>query len=268
MNILDQIVETKKKEVAENKATNPVRRLEKSIYNRARPVSLKHYLMRDDLTGIIAEFKRRSPSKGMINEYADPARVSLAYMQAGASALSIITDGHYFGGSNDDLMAARQNNFCPILRKDFIIDEYQVLEARSIGADAILLIAAILSAGEMKQLSDLAHNLQMEVLFEVHDAAGIGKLPPETAIVGVNNRNLKTFTLNKSHTLEMAALLPENIVRVAESGIDDAKKIPELKSAGYNGFLIGERFMREMDPGKACRRFIKQVKNLATANKS
>ncbi len=268
MNILDQIVETKKKEVEENKAVNPLRRLEKSIYNRAKPVSLKQYIMRDDLPGIIAEFKRRSPSKGMINEFADPALVSLAYMQAGASALSVITDNYFFGGSNNDLMAARHNNFCPILRKDFIIDEYQVLEARSIGADAILLIAAILSAGEMKQLSDLAHNLQMEVLFEVHDAAGIDKLPPDAEIVGINNRDLKTFTLNRAHTLEMAATLPANVVKVAESGINDAKKLVELKAAGYNGFLIGERFMREMDPGKACRRFIKQVKNLATANKT
>jgi indole-3-glycerol phosphate synthase len=158
MNILDQIVAYKRTEVQENKELYPVKLLEKSPYFTANPVSLKKYLQRTDLLGIIAEFKRKSPSKGVINEYASPANVCLEYMQAGASALSIVTDSKFFGGSNKDLSTARKYNYCPILRKDFILDEYQVIEARSIGADVILLIAEVLTKEELKTLSSLAHS--------------------------------------------------------------------------------------------------------------
>ncbi len=263
MNILDQIVAHKRAEVQENKELYPVKLLEKSPYFQARPVSLKKYLLRDDLSGVIAEFKRKSPSKGIINEYASPANVCLEYMQAGASALSVITDNHYFGGSNKDLTTARKYNYCPILRKDFILDEYQIIEARSIGADVVLLIAEVLSPAELKSLSDLAHSLQMEVLFEIHEEESIAKLPAGAQIVGINNRNLKSFVVDIDHSMALLQKLPANAVKIAESGIDSPETAITLKKAGFSGLLIGERFMREADPGRACKLFIKGMKKLA-----
>ena len=164
MNILDQIVAYKKQEVAERKELYPIKLLENSLYFSSPTVSLKKYLAREDKSGIIAEFKRKSPSKGIINAYADVEETSIGYMRAGASALSVLTDSHFFGGSGEDLKTARKFNFCPILRKDFTIDAYQVYEARSMGADAILLIAEILSEKEVKQLAELAKSLEMEVV--------------------------------------------------------------------------------------------------------
>ncbi len=262
MSILDQIIGQKRKEVAENKELFPVKLLEKSVYFRAKPVSLKKYILREDLYGIIAEFKRKSPSKGMINEFARPGNICLGYMQAGASALSVLTDSPYFGGTKNDLIIARKNNYCPILRKDFIIDEYQVIESRSIGADAILLIADVLTNDALRQLYDVAVSLGLEVLFEVHDKSGVSKLPSDAQIIGVNSRNLADFSVSTDHTLEMADYLPSSIVKVAESGIDSVKTYQTLKRAGYDGFLIGEKFMREASPEKACRQFITGIKKL------
>lgn len=265
MNILDEIVAHKRAEVQENKELYPVKLLEKSPFFMAKPVSLEKYLRRTDLLGIIAEFKRKSPSKGIINEYASPANVCLEYMQAGASALSVITDSHYFGGSNRDLSTARKYNYCPILRKDFILDEYQIIEARSIGADAILLIAEILTESELKNLSALAASLQMEVLFEIHEQDSIAKLPAEARIIGINNRNLKNFEVNIEHSLQLLSMLPASAVKVAESGIDSPETALQLKKAGFSGLLMGERFMRETDPGRACKLFIKKLKKLIQA---
>lgn len=262
MNILDQIVAQKRREVAENKELYPVKLLEKSTFFQAAPVSLKKYILRQDLHGIIAEFKRRSPSKGMINEFASPEKICLGYMQAGASALSVLTDAVFFGGSKNDLIIARKNNYCPVLRKDFIIDEYQVVESRSIGADAILLIADILTPGKLKTLFDLAISLGLEVLFEVHDRSGIEKLPDGTKIVGVNSRNLRDFSVSTDHAVSMASFLPATVVKVAESGIDSASVYETLRDAGYCGFLIGERFMREASPEKACRQFVSTLKKI------
>src|SRR5688572_6383691 len=169
MNILDEIVKHKEKEVSEAKALYPVKLLEQSIFFSSPTVSLKKYIQRPDKTGIIAEFKRKSPSKGVINAHASVERTTIGYMQAGASALSVITDKNFFGGSNDDLKLVRKYNFCPILRKDFTIDEYQIIEAKSIGADAILLIAAVLSSDQINKLTGFAHSLGLEVLLEVHD---------------------------------------------------------------------------------------------------
>lgn len=257
MNILDEIIAHKREEVQENKELYPIKLLEKSPYFSAMPVSLKKYLSKKDLSGIIAEFKKKSPSKGIINEYADPAAVCLEYMQAGASALSVITDNQYFGGSNKDLITTRRFNYCPILRKDFILDEYQVIEARSIGADVILLIAEVLSAEELKILSSLAHSLDMEVLFEIHEENSINKLPDDAEIIGINNRNLKTFTVSIDQSLRLIEKLPAHAVKVAESGIDSPEAALKLKQAGFTGLLMGERFMREANPGKACKLFIK-----------
>jgi indole-3-glycerol phosphate synthase len=180
-------------------------------------------------------------------------------MQAGASALSVLTDKEFFGGSNNDLTEARKLNYCPILRKDFTIDEYQVIEAKSIGADVILLIGAILNKEQVKQLAVQAVSLGMEVLFEIHDEADIDKLCPEILHCGINNRNLQTFTVDPEHALRLAAKLPANVLKIAESGIHTSEQVITFKKHGYQGFLIGEQFMKESRPGQACKKFIKQL---------
>ena len=194
MNILDKIIAHKRKEVADRKALFPTRLLEQSIYFGGQTISMSQYIRRQDKSGIIAEIKRKSPSKGVINNFVDVERISIGYMQAGASGLSILTDNEFFGGKNEDLTKARSFNFCPILRKDFIIDEYQIIEAKSIGADTILLIAAALSPEEIARYGKLAQSLGLEVLLEVHDLEELQRSVSEHInLLGVNNRNLKTF---------------------------------------------------------------------------
>ncbi len=260
MNILDKITKHKIKEIADRKALFPIELLEKSIHFESPTVSLKEYLLRPDKSGIIAEFKKKSPSKGDINKYADPEKVSIAYMQAGASALSVLTDKEFFGGSCDDLKTVRKFNFCPVLRKDFIIDEYQIIEAKSIGADAILLIAAILSPKELLDYAKLANSLGLEVLHEVHNKAELQKLDLDNPkIIGVNNRDLSTFKTDIKTSKDLAKLIPEQHVKVSESGISQADTIHELRRHGFKGFLIGETFMKTANPGEACKNFIKQL---------
>ncbi|MBI2418600.1 MAG: indole-3-glycerol phosphate synthase TrpC [Ignavibacteriales bacterium] len=262
MDILQEILVQKKKEVEERRSLFPVKLLEKSIYFNSNPVSLKKYLLRSELTGIIAEFKRKSPSKGFINKYADLERTTVGYMQAGASALSVLTDANYFGGKNEDLGAARKFNFCPILRKDFTVDEYQVLEAKSIGADVILLIAAALSKEQIKSYTKLALDLGMEVLLEIHAEDELDKVIQGEHIVGVNNRDLKSMKVSLETSLGIASKLPANSIKVTESGINKAEQLVHLKEAGYNGFLMGEFFMKHSRPEMACMNFIKEVKQL------
>lgn len=261
MNILDQIVEHKRKEVAERKAMYPVRLLEQSIYFPTQPVSLKKYIQRADKSGIIAEIKRKSPSKGVINAYVSVERTSIGYMQAGASALSVLTDKNFFGGSNEDLTTARKFNFCPILRKDFTIDEYQIIEAKSIGADAILLIAAALDPATIKAFTSVAHSLGLEVLLEVHNKEELQEnLEAGADLIGVNNRNLKTFELSIEVSKSLASLIPRDVVKVSESGIESPDTILELRDYGYEGFLMGQNFMQHSRPEKACREFIESLK--------
>lgn len=260
MNILEEILAHKRREVKEHSELYPVKLLERSPYFNAKPVSLAKYLERKELCGVIAEFKRKSPSKGVINEYADPAEVCLEYMQAGASALSVITDSNYFAGSNQDLVTARKFNYCPILRKDFIVDKYQVTEARSIGADAILLIAEVLSKDELQALFRFATDLGLEVLFEVHSTENLEKLPADAQMVGINNRNLKNFDVNVEKSLELVSQLPPDVLKVAESGIDSPRTAAMLLNKGFSGLLMGERFMREASPGTACKLFISKLK--------
>lgn len=262
MNILEKIIAHKKKEVAELRPLYPVKLLEQSIYFETPVVSLKKYLLREDKSGIIAEFKRRSPSKGDINPYASVERVSIGYMQGGASALSVLTDRQFFGGKNEDLTEARRFNFCPILRKDFIIDEYQLVEARSIGADAVLLIAECLDKQRLAQLAKTARGLGMEVLMEVHSREQLDKYTGDVDAIGVNNRNLEDFSVSIATSLELAVSLPAGAVKISESGLDDPQAVVELRRAGYQGFLIGEYFMRQADPGKACREFIRRVQQI------
>ena len=263
MNILDQIVEHKKKEVEERKALYPVKLLEKSIFFATQPVSMKKYIQREDKTGIIAEFKRKSPSKGVINAYASVERTSIGYMQAGASALSILTDKHFFGGTNEDLMTARKYNFCPIIRKDFTVDEYQIIEAKSIGADAILLIAAVLDPERSKELTSFAHSFGLEVLLEVHDEDELKQnLQVGADMIGVNNRNLKTFEVSIDVSKRLSALMPNDIVKVSESGISSPETILELREYGYKGFLMGENFMKHSRPDESAMEFMTDLRKL------
>lgn len=261
MNILEEIKQHKLREVAERKSLYPVKLLERSIYYTAQPVSLRKYLLRKDLTGIIAEFKRKSPSKGVINQYPEPAATCLGYMQAGASALSVLTDEKFFGGSADDLLAARKFNYCPILRKDFIIDEYQIIEARSMGADVILLIAEMLDKKEVEKLAKFAVSLGLEVLLEFHSKEELKKLNGYIHHAGVNNRDLKTFRVDTKISYELSQLIPNDFIKISESGIEEATTVFALRKAGYQGFLIGEYFMRHSDPAAACKRFIQSVRN-------
>jgi indole-3-glycerol phosphate synthase len=259
MNILEKIMAHKAKEVAERKSLYPVKLLESSIYFETPVVSLSKYIRRHDKSGIIAEFKRQSPSKGPINPYASVERVSIGYMQAGASALSVLTDQHFFGGSNEDLKEARKFNFCPILRKEFILDEYQLLEARAIGADAVLLIAECLDKAQLATLAKTAKSLGLEVLMEIHSGAQLDKYVPEVDAVGVNNRNLEDFSVSIGTSLDLISSLPDEVVKISESGLNDPNAVVELKHAGFEGFLIGEHFMRQAEPGQACQEFIEKI---------
>jgi indole-3-glycerol phosphate synthase len=260
MNILEQIVEKKKTEIAERKELYPIKFLEKSIFFETPPVSLKKYLLRPGSSQIIAEFKRKSPSKGMINTYADVEKISVGYMQAGAAALSVLTDTEFFGGTSQDLQLARKFNFCPILRKDFILEEYQVIEAKSIGADVILLISAILKPEQIKQLALLAKQLGLEVLLEIHTKEELENVELENIdFVGVNNRNLKTFEVSISTSLSLSEIIPADKIKISESGISDVDTIAKLKQAGYQGFLMGENFMKQPRPEIAARQFIQSL---------
>jgi indole-3-glycerol phosphate synthase len=260
MNILDTIVAQKKSEISNRKSAIKIAGLEKSPFFQRETLSLKKFLLDETRTGIIAEFKRRSPSKGIINDNANVVEVTKAYTSNGASALSVLTDEIFFGGAADDLMKARINQI-PILRKDFIVDEYQVVEAKSIGADAILLIAACLSSQQVKALAKFAGSLQLEVLLELHSEGELGHICNDTEIVGINNRDLKTFEVDIERSLMMAEKIPSEKIKVAESGINSTENINLFKEHGFRGFLIGENFMKEKNPAIAFASFVNQLKN-------
>ncbi len=263
MNILEEIVGQKKKEVIEKKSLFPEKLLEQSIYFGSRTVSMRKYILREDKFGIIAEIKRKSPSKGLINAHFSIERTSIGYMQAGASALSVLTDNHYFGGKNEDLMEARKFNFCPILRKDFIVDEYQLIESKSIGADTVLLIAAALEPKQLKDLASFAKSLGLETLLEIHSEQELdSSLNEHIDLVGVNNSDLKSFEVSVDTSKNLAQKIPNDFVKVSESGISDPNTILDLRSEGFQGFLIGERFMQSSRPEKSCARFIESLKQL------
>jgi len=260
MSILDEIIAYKRTEVDKQKSLYPVKLLEQSTYFDTPCVSMREYITRPDKSGIIAEIKRRSPSKGDINPYVSVEQVSIGYMQAGASALSILTDQKFFGGKNEDLTLARQLNYCPILRKEFIIDEYQIVEARSIGADAILLIAACLEPTQLKSLAAFAKSIGLQVLMEVHNEAELkSNLNEHLDLVGVNNRNLKDFSVDINTSLNLVDQIPADFVKVAESGISDPAEVNRLREAGFQGFLMGQKFMETSQPEKACKRFIESL---------
>ncbi len=265
MSILNKILDHKRAEIASRKELYPVKLLEKSIYFESEVVSLEEYLKREDRLGIIAEIKRRSPSEGDINPYIDVEKLSIGYMQAGASALSVLTDSEFFGGTLQDLKTARKFNYCPILRKDFTVDEYQIIEAKSAGADAILLIASALTPKETKHLAGSANSIGLEVLLEVHDSEELAThLNEYVQVVGVNNRNLSTFHVTIDTSLELAMQIPPNMTKISESGISNAQAVSTLVEAGYDGFLIGTHFMIHAEPQMACATLIRESRHLLT----
>lgn len=262
MTILDKILAAKKKEVDRCRYSVPVSMLEKSEYFRAAGKSLKGALLQKDSSGIIAEFKRKSPSKGLINNRVEVANITTGYVAAGAAALSVLTDWEHFGGTLEDLKLARQLNKCPLLRKDFIIDEYQLVESKATGADAVLLIATTLADKQLLRLAGMAKNLGLEVIIEVHTEKDLQTVNPYIDIIGVNNRDLETFRVDLNVSRILYPLIPEKFIKIVESGISNTLIINELRKTGYKGFLIGEHFMGAGDPVAACRELISGLKNI------
>lgn len=261
--ILKQIVANKKREVEQNKKLVTTAMMEQSVYFKNPVVSLKKYLQDPQRSGIIAEIKRKAPSASDLNVKTPIEDLSIKYMQAGASALSVLTDRSYFGGSNQDLIKARSFNFCPILRKDFIIDEYQVVETKSIGADCLLLIAACLDPIKCLNLAKLAKSLGLEVLLEVRDQYEIeSHLNDYVDLVGVNNRNLNDFSIDLQNSKNLSSLIPDHFIKISESGIASAQDILDLKAYGFRGFLIGSHFMRQQYPGDALRKMVNELKSI------
>ena len=254
MNILDQIIERKKQEVSAAKSKITVEQLQDSEFFHRQKLSLKDSLK--SKSGIIAEFKRKSPSKGLINDEADILEVAKYYENCGASGISVLTDTHFFGGSIQDILNIRNEINVPVLRKDFMVDEYQFYEAKSIGADVVLLIAACLSPSQVKDFTSLSHELGMEVLLEIHTEAELNHFNKDIDLVGINNRNLKDFKVDLQHSVNLKNLLPKDTLSVAESGIYSVEDFRFLKEKGFNGFLMGEYFMKNQNPGKAFEEFV------------
>ncbi len=264
--ILEEIIAHKRIELEQQKQMVSSAMLENKLYEMEEigelpeAHSLKQSLAQSD-TGIISEFKRRSPSKGWINQEALPSEITSAYQQAGASALSILTDEMYFGGTLKDIRQVRNNISIPILRKDFTIDRYQLLQAKTVNADAVLLIAAALTVQQCRALAEEAHRLKLEVLLEVHAEHELDYVNEYVDMVGVNNRNLGTFHTDVENSFRLAEKLPQEFLLVSESGISNPETVRQLRQAGFRGFLIGETFMKTANPGLTLANFIKQVQS-------
>jgi len=260
MNILDQIIASKKREVTLKKSVISVNQLENTVLFNSKTNSLSKSIINSPF-GIIAEHKRRSPSKATINHSLSVEEVVKGYENGGASGISVLTDMQYFAGSLEDLILAKASVRTPLLRKEFIIDEYQILEAKANGADAILLIASVLTREEIKSLSEFAHSIALEVLLEVHNRQELEKsIMSSLDIIGVNNRNLKTFDVSLLNGIDLVTKIPDDFVKISESGLSKAEDIKLLKSHGFQGFLIGENFMKTENPGKNLEQFINQLK--------
>ncbi|MFL5730254.1 MAG: indole-3-glycerol phosphate synthase TrpC [Cytophagaceae bacterium] len=261
MNILDKIIDCKAIEVQQRKQNCPIAELEKSMFFNRKTYSFKKFITDPVKSGIIAEFKKKSPSRGVINDKVLPAVITKAYENAGASAVSVLTDYEFFGGGTKDLVEARAVLTCPILRKDFMIDEYQIVEAKSMGADAILLIAACLKPEKLKAMAEFAHYLGLEVLMEVHNKEELlENLHESVDVIGVNNRNLKDFSESIENSLHLADLIPDKYVKISESSLKSAEVIVQLKKKGFKGFLIGETFMKTDNPGKAMEKLVAEIR--------
>lgn len=263
--ILLEIVANKRAEVEKSKKKIPQEQLEQQI-----ALSQCHSLssaLKKSATGIIAEFKRKSPSKGWIHKDANPLDTVPYYEEAGASAISVLTDEKYFGGSLADIKTIGSKISIPILRKDFIVDNYQLYESKAAGADAVLLIASAIKRTDCQEFIQTAHSLKMEVLLEIHQEKELDYYTPECDVIGVNNRCLGSFVTDVKHSFELAKLLPKDAVKISESGIKDAETVIHLKAAGYKGFLIGETFMREAEPAKKLKEFIATIEQSSKSNK-
>lgn len=260
MTILDEIVANKRNEVLARANRITVQELMEKPFYEEKCISAKAAILDPNKTGIITEFKRQSPSKGLINVAENTVEeVVLAYQKAGASVVSILTDYDFFGGDINDLRIAKELLDVPVLRKDFIVNEYQVYETKAIGADLILLIAECLTAEQVEKLAKVAQEVGLEVLLEMHSEAEIHKINPYIDLVGINNRDLKTFAVDLEKSKSLLKKLPTELVKIAESGISDPATVLELKEAGFQGFLIGENFMKTADPGAAFADFVKEL---------
>lgn len=263
-NILHDIVAHKRLEVERFKREVSPAQLHAEVEPMLaeRPRSMRSALLRS-ATGIIAEMKRKSPSKGWINAHCDTRRIPFDYQEAGAAALSILTDEHFFGGSHAFMADAAADNIAtPMLYKNFVIDEYQLFQARRCGASAVLLIAACLTRSECATLLRTAHELGLEVLLEMHSERETAYAELEPDLCGINNRDLDTFVVDTATSARLAALLPREAVKVSESGLSQAQTVRELRAEGFSGFLIGETFMKTADPGRALRQFIGEINAL------
>lgn len=266
MTILNQIVSDKRIQVEKDKNNVSIKQLEGSPFFNRTCYSIKQSILDDSKSGIIAEIKKASPALGQINASVDLEKLSVGYSQAGASAISVLTDYKYFGGKNEDLLLVRNKISCPILRKDFIIDEYQIIEAKSIGADCILLIGAILTESEIVKFSKLSKALGLSIIYEVHDESELGKLNNDIDIVGVNNRNLSTMKIDISNSYNLVNKIPNQFIKISESGLSKPNELVELRKVGYQGFLIGSNFMKFSNPEEECKKFIKEYKLLLADN--
>lgn len=261
MSILDTIKEQKLKEVALLKSTFPMAELEKFPLFNSKTYSMKKAIASSVSGGIISEFKRKSPAKGNINLEANVIEVTQGYTNAGVSGLSVLTDELFFGAKQNDFQFARESNVIPMLRKDFIVDEYQIFQSKAMGADVILLIAKILSKKQLKSYTNLAHELGLEVFLETQNETEIlENLDLNFDLIGINNRNLNSFEVSVENSIKLAALLPKTSIKIAESGISSFETIQLLKANGFDGFLIGEYFMKEENPTTKCYELIQKLK--------
>lgn len=257
MNILDKIVAQKQLEVAASKKLISIEELKDNAFFSRKTLSLKESVK--NKSGIIAEFKRKSPSKGIINDIQNPLSVVSSYEKYGASGISILTDREFFGGSKEDILAVREHINIPILRKDFMIDTYQFYEAKAMGADVVLLIAACLSPEQVSEFTALAHSLNLEVLLEIHTEEELKHFNSDIDLVGINNRNLKDFKVDLQHSVNLKNLLPTGTLSVAESGIYNTEDFLFLKEKGFDAFLMGEYFMKGENPGQKFKEFLSNV---------
>lgn len=253
MNILDKIIQRKKEEISVSRSKISLQQLKDSEFFERETFSLKESIK--NKSGIIAEFKRKSPSKGIINEKASPLEVTSTYEKFGASGISILTDRDFFGGSSEDILNVRNHINIPILRKDFMIDEYQFYEAKNFGADVVLLIAACLSPQQVLEFTELSHTLGLEILLEIHTEEELKHVNQNIDLVGINNRNLKDFKVDLQHSVQLKNQLPKDILSIAESGIYSIENFQYLKEKGFNGFLMGEYFMKNNNPSEAFKEF-------------
>ncbi|MCZ4696112.1 indole-3-glycerol phosphate synthase TrpC [Ancylomarina euxinus] len=257
--ILRTIIEQKHKEVELLQSQYSINDLKQAQLFSRTCYSAKAAITTDNSSGIISEFKRRSPKKGPINPDVDIKTVVQAYQKANVSVVSVLSDTHFFGAHNDDFMKAREYLNLPLLRKDFLVDPYQIYQSKAMGADLILLIAAILTPKEVEKMSRIAKDLGLEILLEIHDESELKHINPLIDLVGINNRNLKDFSVDLNHSIRLSKQIPDRFVKVAESGIKGEDDIQFLKTNGFQAFLIGEYFMKQGDPGKACSELIQNI---------